>query len=733
MPGTSTQQDRWGRVTRWRAPLISVLILVWLGLGGVFGSLAGGLGDVSKSGATAYLPQGAEATTAIERNEAFGAGDAMPGILVYERSGGLTPADRTLIEGHAREIRSDLGDALAAPPIGPTISSDGDAAQLVVLFATSDRDALSPSIDRVAELTKTGDGLSVHLAGPAGAQADIADALGAIDFTLVLVTSLVIVLILIVVYRSPLLPFLVLIVAGTALGITMGVLYLLVDAGVLEMGQEVQGILSVLVLGCATDYALLLIARYREELRVREKPFDAMLAAWRASVAPIAASAGTVGLGLLCLLVSDLGLNRYLGPAAAIGVLCALLAMITFLPPLLVVFGRAAFWPRHVHRGSETVEHAGVWSKVAGVVDRSPRKIWVGLVLLLALLSLGVFRLDSGGIPNSEQIATGDVASQEGQKVINAHFPPGAGNPAIVIAKAGSADAVAAAAEGVAGVARVEPFAASPGGEPVVANGMSRLDVTLDSAPDSARADQTVRDLRTAVHRVDGADAVVGGSTAVDLDFNDAAKRDRIVIPLLFAVVFVLVALLLRALVAPLILLATVILSFLASIGTSVLVFREIFGFPWVDSTYLLHAFVFLVALGIDYNIFLVSRVREESVRHGLRKGTLLGLTLTGGVITSAGVVLAATFSALALVPLVLLIELAFTVAFGVLLDTFVVRSLLVPALVLDTGRWFWWPGNLAKAAGRSRNGSGPPGGSVGPGADEPSTGGEKVTEVATS
>ncbi|MGQ0774324.1 MAG: MMPL family transporter [Pseudonocardiales bacterium] len=494
--------------------------------------------------------------------------------------------------------------------------------------------------------------------------------------------------------RQWLLPLVVLVVAGVALGVAQGVLSLLVSRGRLAMGAEVHAVLVVLVLGTAPGYAMLLIARYRTELRQHPNRFVAMHVAWRASLAPIAASAATVGLGLLCLLVSDLGLSRYLGSVGAIGMAGVLLATITFLPALLALIGRAAFWPRRVDVGSAPAEPGGVWLRVAALVDGRPRLVWMSAAIGLMLLSLGVLRLDASGIPESQQIASGNTESQTVQQVISQHFPAGAGNPAIVIMRAGFADAVAGVARDVAGVATVAPFVGipPPGAEtpePAVRAGMSRLDVTLDSAPDSAAATDTVRALRAAVHGVSGADAGVGGSTAVQLDVTTTAAQDRIVMPLMLFVLFVLLALLLRALVAPLLLLAAVVLSFLAAVGTSALVFEYIFGFPSVDLTFPLHAFVLLVALGVGYHIVLISRVREESTRHGTRQATLIALVATGGVSTSAGIVLAATFSALALVPLV---QLAFTVAFGVLLDTLIVRSLLVPALVIDTDRWFWWP-----------------------------------------
>jgi RND superfamily putative drug exporter len=680
---------------RWLLP--ALLVIAWLGLGGGLGPLAGKLGEVAESGSAAYLPRSAEATEALRLAARFGQDEALPGVLVYARDGGLTPADDATIARQVAAVADRLGGQLTQPPIGPIRSPDGQAAQVVVLFAGSDMYKISPLVDQLRELAPGGGGLSAHVAGPAGVQADIDGALGAIDVLLVLVTAGVILLILLLVYRSPLLPVLVLAVAGTALGVANGLIYLLTRQGWITMGSEAQGILSVLVLGCATDYALLLVARYREELRRHSDRFEAMRVAWRSSVEPIAASAGTVAIGLLCLLVSDLGLNSGLGPAAAIGVLCALIAMLTFLPALLVLLGRAAFWPRRPAFGSISLRRSGGWNAVANLVGRRPRLLWIGTAIVLAVLSLGVLRLNADGLSQTDLIIADGVDSKLGQQVLGEHFPAGAGSPAVVVTNAAALDAVASAAGAVPGVASVQPLASGPGGAPLVVDGLAELDVTLEAAPDSGAAESTVRALRAAVHAVPGAAAKVGGFTAIELDFDAAARHDRVVMPILLAVIFVLVALLLRSLVAPLLLLATVVLSFTAAIGVSAVVFQDVLGFPGVDSTFPLHAFVFLVALGVDYNIFLMSRVREEAAHAGVRRGTLRGLAVTGGVITSAGVVLAATFGALAVIPLVLMVELAFTVAFGVLLDTFLVRSLLVPALFLDAGRRAWWPGRLSR------------------------------------
>jgi RND superfamily putative drug exporter len=680
-----------------------LLIIIWLGVGGWLGAVGGKLGDVVKSGAATYLPHNAESSQVTRLNKGFGEPDTMPALVVYARDAGtLTGTDRARIGREVDAIARTLGSALAGAPIGPQVSEDGRAAEVIVPFAGTDENKITPYVSKLRALVSGGDGLTVHVTGPAGAQADLKDALGAIDLMLVLVTAVVILAILVVVYRSPLLPLLVLIVAGLALGATQGIIYLLVRHGVLTLGSEVQGILNVLVLGAATDYALLLVSRYREELRRHANRFDAMRVAWRRSLGPIVASGGTVVLGLLCLLISELGLNRDLGPAGAIGISCALIAMITLMPAILVLFGRAAFWPRRPRHGSPQAELSGAWSKVAGFVERRPRRVWMGTALLLAILAAGVSQLNPIGIAQNDMITKHPVESVLGQHELDRHFPAGSGSPAFVITASNRLTDVSRTASRIGGVASATPYAgptAEPGSAaiPIEVGGLSRVDLTLDSAPDSARSIATLRRVRSELATIPGADAKVGGYTAIVVDFNDAAARDRKVMPVVLAVVCLIVGLLLRSLVAPILLIATVVLSYLAAIGVSAVVFRHAFGFPSVDSTFPLHAFVFLVALGIDYNIFLMTRVREEARRVGPRRGVVVGLAVTGGVITSAGIVLAATFAALAVIPLVLLIELAFTVAFGVLLDTFVVRSLLVPALAIDVGRAMWWPGRLSR------------------------------------
>ena len=488
---------------------------------------------------------------------------------------------------------------------------------------------------------------------------------------------------------------------------------------VLLLSGQTQGILFILVIGAATDYALLFVARFREELRVVQDKGTAVLAAWKGSFEPIVASGGTVIAGLLCLLLSDLKSNSTLGPVAAIGIVFAMLAALTLLPALLLLFGRAVFWPRRPKFEPEVVaeEHGmrktGLWARLAGMITKSPRAIWIVTTLVLLAGASGVLQLNAVGVPASD-LVLGASEARDGQVALGEHFPGGSGSPVyVVVAEDRLQDAadVLLADDGIDGVsvtAADSPSGAAtvtedglvavgppgtPVPEPTVMDGEVLLQGTLTDAADSDAAAATVRELRVELHELD---ALVGGVTATAIDTNDASIHDRnLIIPVVLVVIMLILMLLLRSILAPVLLIITTVLSFGTAMGVSALMFNGVFGFPGADPAVPLYGFVFLVALGIDYNIFLMTRVREESLEHGTREGVLRGLSITGGVITSAGLVLAATFAALSVIPILFLAQLAFIVAFGVLLDTFVVRSLLVPALAYDLGRVIWWPSKL--------------------------------------
>ncbi|MBW4702646.1 MMPL family transporter [Micromonospora sp. RL09-050-HVF-A] len=696
-----------GGRSRGAATLIAVaVVLAWLVVGGIAGPYAGKLGDVATNDNASFLPADAEATRAQDLAAGFVAEPTTPALVVYARSTGITPADtRRAVADSARFAQVD-GVVGPLPP--PIASQDGQALQVVVPIDDSEGERIGQVVDELRSIAGGDrDGLTVDVAGPAGLLADLIEVFSAIDGPLLLVTLVVVLIILLIVYRSPVLWVFPLLAAGMSYALASVFVYSLAKNDVIKLNGQAQGILTVLVFGAGTDYALLLIARYREELHRHERPWDAMRAAWRGAAPAIAASGATVIVSLLCLLLSSLNSNRALGPVAAIGIAATLLVMLTFLPALLVLGGRRAFWPRtpRVDRADPQAEH-GLWARIAGFVARRARVVWLTTAVVLALLTLGLTQLGATTLGQSE-LFTDRTDSVAGQEVIARHYPAGTGSPATIFTRQQGAGQVAQVAQGVPGVAAVRPVTRrdqtgppDPDAPPLVVDGRVQLEATLTDPPDSDAAERTIRDLREAVHRVPAADAVVGGFTAIDVDTSDASTRDRnVIIPVVLAVIAVILALLLRALVAPVLLIATVVLSFLATLGLCAVIFRYLLDFPGVDASFPLFAFVFLVALGIDYNIFLMSRVREESVRRGTRAGVLAGLTVTGGVITSAGIVLAATFSALAVLPLVVLVELGVAVAVGVLLDTIVVRSLLVPALSYDIGPKVWWPSRLSRSA----------------------------------
>ncbi|MBL0801781.1 MMPL family transporter [Streptomyces albidoflavus] len=699
---------RKGRTARILVPL--VLLIAWLGIGGTLGPYAGKLGEVATNDQAAFLPQSAESTRVSEEQKAFSADEALPALVVWTaKDGGRLPADaREAATGTLASLAD--ADFTAGRPSPALASKDGEALEGVVPLRT-DLDELQPVLDEIKEAAGKVPGTEAVIAGPAASQADLSDAFAGIDGLLLGVALIAVLLILLVVYRSVLLPLVIIFGAVLALGLACAVVYALAQREVVRVDGQVQGILSILVIGAATDYALLLTARFREELSLHGDRFTAMRLAWRQSFGPITASAATVALGLLALLLSDLTNNRALGPVGAIGIVCSVFSALTFLPAALVLLGRAAYWPARPKVTGTGGSHR-LWQRVADRVDRTPRKVWA--ITLAALVACAAFAptLTSRGVPLDE-IFVNDAPSVSAQETLSRHFPGGAGNPAVVIADAGQVDEVVAAAEKTEGVASVAPVTESGrpgGGAPRVVDGRVRIDATLQDGADSDAAKETVARLRTAVHAVDGADAVVGGYTAQQYDTQRTAEADRnLIMPVVLAIILVILIALLRSLVTPLLLVLTVALNFAATLGIASLVFTHVFGFSGTDASVPLYGFVFLVALGVDYNIFLMSRVREETALHGSREGVRRGLTTTGGVITSAGVVLAATFAALGVIPLAFLAQIAFIVAFGVLLDTLVVRSLLVPALVRDIGSASWWPGALSRRAEPAKEAAGEP------------------------
>ncbi|MGW3308597.1 MMPL family transporter [Streptomyces sp. NPDC001073] len=685
------------RRARWLVPL--VLLFVWLGAGATLGPYAGKLGEVATNDQAAFLPQSAESTKVLKAREAFDQSETLPAIVIWTAHGDrITKAQQTAATRAVGTLAGEPG--VVGRPSPALLSEDGQAMQSVVQLRSDLGENLPDVLGTVREAVRGVPAATAQIAGPAASQADLADAFGGIDGLLLAVALGAVLVILLLVYRSVLLPFLIILGAVFALGVACAVVYALADRGIVRVDGQIQGILSILVIGAATDYALLLTARFREELAVRENRTAAAVAAVRRSFGAITASAATVALGLLALLASDLTNNRALGPVGAIGIACAMLSALTFLPAVLALLGRTAFWPSLPKASDASVEGHGVWGRIGAAVDARPRRTWVVTALVLAVFAAFSPSLSAKGVPLDE-IFVNDAPSVAAQKTLGQHFPGGSGNPAVIIADADRVAQVTTAARNTKGVASVGAVSASgrPGaGTPLVVGGRVRIDAVLEAAADSDAAKETVARLRTNLHAVAGADALVGGYTAQQYDTQRTAARDRtVIVPIVLGIILLILMLLLRSLLVPLLLVATVGLNFLATLGVSALVFQHVLGFSGTDASVPLYGFVFLVALGVDYNIFLMSRVREEALVLGTRRGVLRGLTTTGGVITSAGVVLAATFAALMVIPLAFLVQIAFIVAFGVLLDTFVVRSLLVPALVIDIGPRAWWPSALAR------------------------------------
>ncbi|MCX6385180.1 MAG: MMPL family transporter [Solirubrobacterales bacterium] len=581
--------------------------------------------DNEQNQATSFLPGSAESTKALKAADEIRKGERVTAVIVYRRPSGLTSADQVTISDD--KVALDESRAANVSPFrGPIFSTDGTAALLTAEIKTNGegKSILDPVTAMRKEVSNPGGGLEVKVTGGAGYSADAIKIFEGINGTLLLAAGGLVFLLLILIYRSPIFLWIPLLAVGFAEIGSRAVGYFLTEMGV-TVNAQASSILSILVLGAGTDYALLLVARYREELRKHEDKHEALALALRSAGPAIFASGITVIASLLCLSLAQVNGTAGLGPIGAMGVAVAMVSMLTVLPAMLVITGRWAFW-----------------------------------------------------------------------QLLSKSFPSGTNAPTdVIVGQADKVDGVIAAAKSIPGVAAVAPVGSGASGE--------LLSVTLKPAPYTTEAFDVIPDLRAAVKRAGGSDVLVGGPTAVERDLRVASNHDTLlIVPITLLVVFLILILLLRSVLAPLLLIGTVILSFAASLGVGVVVFDLLFGFPGNDPGLPLFAFVFLVALGIDYNIFLMARVREETLKVGTRSGMLRGLAVTGGVITSAGIVLAGTFAILAVLPLVFLTELGFVIAFGVLLDTFLVRSVLVPALVFDIGPKVWWPSRLAQRAGDS-------------------------------
>ena len=761
------------KIPKWLRVLIpTVLIGAWLLVGGLGGPYFGRVEEVSELDLSAFLPKSSEAAEVNEEIKKFSDEKTLPAIVVFESEQAMTQEQLDSIDKVGEAVQGVEGvDDDVAPAI---VAEDNEAAFLIAPIGTEEDVKVVLADVRQEVDANQADGLISHITGPAGFSADLTKAFSGIDGLLLFTALGVVFVILLIVYRSVILPIVVLLTSMLALSASILLVWWLASKGYVTLNGQVQGILFILVIGAATDYSLLYVSRYREALYRMPSKLDATLDAWKGSFEPIVASGGTVIVGLLCLLLSDLSSNTALGPVGSIGIAFAMLAALTFLPSVLYVFGRVSFWPvkpradKKIAAAHQAKLERGFWHKVGRFVDRRYRAIWIVTTIVLLIAAAFATQIKAVGVSQGDLIV-GFSEARDGQNVLNDHFPDGSGSPALIVtsvdkyeevaAKAETVegvDSVSAAAEGIdagiyplgsamkeiqdeirkevqkeydakieelnASMAQLEatagPYVAAAAKEQALANIPSvdsiaedanpfkdawvkvkddevLLQVTLTDAPDSDAAKQTVEDLRVAVKSVDPS-AIVGGPTAVQLDTNTASIRDRtVIIPVVLAAITVILMMLLRAIIAPILLLLSTIVSFGASLGIAALLFNDVMHFPGADASVILYAFVFLVALGIDYNIFLMTRVREESLKIGTSKGVIRGLVVTGGVITSAGIVLAATFAALSVIPILFLFQLAFIVSFGVLLDTFIVRSLLVPSLIKDVGSFVWWPSKL--------------------------------------
>jgi len=701
------------RARKWTIP--ALLVVIWLIVGGAAGPYAGKLNEVIKNDNAAFLPKNSEATLALSAQQKL-VGQKQPlfGTLVFEKKSRLNVPEIAMINGFISTVPnikladgSKVSDYLVPAPLFGQVSADGKAISAIILFDDAKagmqmdggKSPVAEGVKEIRAAMKQAQ-LDGHVGGFAGVLGDLIAVFQTINGTLLYATVIVVSFILILVYRSPFLWAIPLLVVGMGDALAQAVVYAMAKNNLIDLNGQAQGILLILVFGVGTDYSLLLVSRYREELRNFESKYDAMRVTLRAVIEPIAASAATVAVGLLCLSFSVLSSNKSTGPVCAAGVVCVFISVMTLLPALLLLFGRRLFWPRKPDLGTAHPEEQGIWGRVSRGVGQHPRRAWaIGTALLLVLCSF-VFTLKASGLSSGFTQRTDAVIANE---VLARHFPAGEGTPVNIIAPASKIDQVIQVIKGVPGVAQVSVYTGVRGAAPSdlastakIVDGVGEVDAVLNADAMSKSAGKTILQLRAVLHAQVGKDVLVGGLTAINVDTQAASHRDRnVIIPIVLIVILMILMLLLRSVVAPVLLIASVVASFVATLGVSALVFNHVFHFEGADTAFPLFTFTFLVALGVDYNIFLMTRVREESKRIGTRAGTLKALTVTGGVITSAGIVLAATFAVLGVLPLIFLAEMGFTVGFGVLLDTILVRSIIVPALVYDIGPKVWWPSAL--------------------------------------
>ena len=681
-----------GRKTAWVTLLIGLIFAIL-----AFGPLRAASTEITPG---VGLPANTESVVVDELISTLPGSDSTAAVIVYASESKFTDEEVTWLQGSFDPMAQmltgganekfvefsnlEVNGAKFVPPAA--ISEDSTTAVVTVPMEQTDAtEEIATRVEKLRELAKEGapSGLEVYVTGPEGFSADLSGVFAGADFTLLLSTVIIVAVLLLITYRSPTLWLVPLLVVGVADGMA-GQLARQVAAlfGITPDGS-VTGILSVLVFGAGTNYALLLIARYREELLLHEDRHVAMAKAIRGAGPAIIASGTTVTLALLTLSFADLAGNRALGLVCATGIVIAMIAALGVLPAALVVFGRGLFWPFVPKFGGVNKSDSGLWAKLGKGVSKRPIAVSLLGVLILGGLASGVSGIQVGLASTDRFLKTPEAVV--GQQVLAEAFPAGSTSPTIVVAKAAQAEEVKSLVENVDGVASVS-IGESDGK-------ITQLNVILDAEGQSEEAYAAIKLMRDEVDKATGADAKVGGLDAQALDVKDAYAHDQlVVIPLILILVFVVLVILLRSFVAPVLLLLTVVASFFASMGAGWLIFTSVLGFPALDLSVFLFSFLFLVALGVDYNIFLVTRAKEEAEKVGTRQGMIKALSATGGVITSAGILLAAVFAVLGVLPLVALAQIGVIVCIGVLLDTLLVRTVIVPALAFMTGKKFWWP-----------------------------------------
>ncbi|HSJ92459.1 MAG TPA: MMPL family transporter [Gaiellaceae bacterium] len=701
-----TSRPWWARLAGPRAKWL--VIAAWLVAAVALGPLQPRLQEATVNDPVVFLPSDAESTRVVELlGERFESGRTAPALVVYRNAAGLTAEDEAAIAEDVEAFADVPGAQAVVSPLDEDAeeaglrSPDGSVAVAVVPLDATTIERIEPAVGELREITgeRGGDGLESWVTGGAGVSVDAVEVFGSIDATLLVATTVLILVLLLLIYRSPAVALVPLVVVALAYVVAAGIVYALVSRAGLDVNGQATGILVILMFGAGTDYCLLIVSRFREELARVEDKHAAIEAALTHTSPAILSSGGTTSLALLTLLVADLGSIRSAGPVLALGIAVTMLAGLTLLPALLAALGRRSFWPAIPRVGAEERRRPGIWRRIGDVVARRPGVALTVTVAALALASLGNLVSLPGLSLASGFRATPE--SVEGFRALEEALPAGAAATTDVLVESDPArvdeasGAVAAALAGVPGVEAVRPGERSEDGR------IARLSVTLASDPYGDEAVDAIPELREGAREAagEGATALVGGATAEEADGRAAASRDAsLVVPLTLLVVLLILVALLRALVAPLYLVASVVLSFAATLGLTYALLEYVFDAPGTDASLPIFVFVFVVALGVDYNIFLVARIREETRRHGAREGVLRGLERTGGVITSAGLILAGTFAVLMTLPLEQLFQLGFAVAIGILVDTFVVRTLVVPAIALLLGRWSWWPGRLGRA-----------------------------------